>query len=192
MKKVLLLLLKGVEIYEAAAFYDVLGWSGSYGEPVKAVTTGLSENVFCTFGLQIKPEIALKDVAIDEFDALAIPGGFGNYGYYEDAYSETISKFIKTFHRQNKPIASICTGAFPVAKSGILEKKSATTYHLMRGLKKEQLAKFDISIKNEMIVEDDNIITSSCPGTAVDVALRLLEKLTDKNNAEQIKRLMGF
>jgi hypothetical protein len=30
MKKVLLLLCDGVEIYEAAAFYDVLGWTGSY------------------------------------------------------------------------------------------------------------------------------------------------------------------
>ncbi len=26
MKKVLLLLLKGTEVFEAAAFYDVLGW----------------------------------------------------------------------------------------------------------------------------------------------------------------------
>jgi len=31
MKRVLLLLCKGFEIYEAAAFYDVLGWSGEFG-----------------------------------------------------------------------------------------------------------------------------------------------------------------
>ena len=46
MKKVLLLLCKGVEIYEAAAFYDVLGWSGTYGtEAVKTVTVGLQAEV---------------------------------------------------------------------------------------------------------------------------------------------------
>ena len=38
MKKVLLLFCQGTEIMEAAAFYDVLGWSGSEGlEPVKVV-----------------------------------------------------------------------------------------------------------------------------------------------------------
>ena len=192
MKKVLLLMLKGTEIYEAAAFHDVLGWSKSYGEPVEVVTCGLSETVECTFGLKTVPNIQIKDVNIENFEALAVPGGFGDYDFYEEAYSETVSKLINEFVLQNKPVASICTGAFPLAKSGILKDKKGTTYHLMKGLKKEQLAKFGVNIQDDLIVKDGNIITSSCPATAIEVALNLLETITNKENAEKIKGLMGF
>jgi len=45
---------------------------------------------------------------------------------------------------------------------------------------------------NEAIVIDDNVITSWNPSTAVNVALLLLEQLTTKNNADNIRKLMGF
>ncbi|HDR6790810.1 TPA: DJ-1 family protein, partial [Bacillus thuringiensis] len=47
-------------------------------------------------------------------------------------------------------------------------------------------------VQNDLIVQDGNIITSSNPGTAFDVAFLLLEKLTSKKNAEHVKDLMGF
>lgn len=34
------------------------------------------------------PEISISEVKIDEFHALAIPGGFEEAGFYEDAFSE--------------------------------------------------------------------------------------------------------
>jgi protein deglycase len=42
------------------------------------------------------------------------------------------------------------------------------------------------------VVVDDNIITCWNPSTAMDVAFLLLERLTSKSNAGQIKYLMGF
>ena len=77
MKKVLLLLCRGVEIYEAAAFYDVLGWSGVFGaEAVEVVTAGLQKELQGTFGIKIIPDRLLPVIDAEDFDALAIPGGF--------------------------------------------------------------------------------------------------------------------
>jgi 4-methyl-5(b-hydroxyethyl)-thiazole monophosphate biosynthesis len=39
---------------------------------------------------------------------------------------------------------------------------------------------------------DDNIITSSCPRTAPDVAFRLLELLTSTEKAAEVKKAMGY
>ena len=76
-KKVLLLLCNGVEIYEAGAFYDVMGWSGAYStEKVEVVTVGLQNPVRGTFGIKIIPDCLLAEVEADDFDALAVPGGF--------------------------------------------------------------------------------------------------------------------
>jgi len=193
MKQVLLLLCKGVEIYEAAAFYDVLGWSGTYGtEAVKVVTVGLQPEVQGAFGIRIIPDLLLSAVKADEFDALAVPGGFEIYGYYEEAYSEPVADLIRCFDELDKPIASICVGALPLANSGILKGRRATTYHLRDGVRRKQLAGFGVDVLDEPIVKDGNVITSTSPATAMEVAFELLAEITGNENSSHIRELMGF
>jgi 4-methyl-5(b-hydroxyethyl)-thiazole monophosphate biosynthesis len=193
MKRVLLLIPRGAEIYETAAFFDVLGWASESGsEPIEVVTAGLEPEVRCTFGLRVLPDRLLEEVRPEDFDALAVPGGFEDYGFYDHAYTDEVSELIRAFDHQAKPIASICVGALPVAKSGVLAGRRATTYHLMGGLRREQLSGFGVKVEDQPIVRDGNIITSTSPATAVDVALALLEALTDRANALEIRRLMGF
>jgi len=193
MKRVLLLLCKGVEIYEAAAFYDVLGWSKTYGtEAVEVLTVGLQPEVCGTFGIKIIPDRQLSDVIVDDFTALAIPGGFEIYGYYEEAYSEMVASLIRRFEELGKPIASICVGALPLAHSNILKGRQATTYHLGEGKRRRQLANFGVNVIDQPIVKDGNVITSTSPATAMEVAFELLEKITSAENSEQIREMMGF
>jgi protein deglycase len=193
MKRVLLLLCEGVEIYEAASFYDVLGWSGVYGsEKVEVVTVGLQNIVHGTFGIKIIPDTELSGIRADDFDALAIPGGFETYGFYEQAYSEPVVNLIRRFDELMKPIASICVGALPLANSGILKGRQATTYHLREGLRRKQLAEFGVTVIDQPIVCDKNVITSTSPATAMAVAFEFLAKLTGDENADRIRYMMGF
>lgn len=193
MKQILLLLCKGVEIYEAAAFYDVLGWSGEYGaEAIKVVTVGLQTEVQGTFGIKIIPDTLLSAVNVDEFDALAIPGGFETYGYYEEAYSKPVVNLIRRFEELGKSIASICVGALPLANSGILKGRRATTYHLREGVRRKQLAGFGVNVLDEPIVIDGNVITSTSPATAMEVAFELLARITSVENSRHIREMMGF
>jgi 4-methyl-5(b-hydroxyethyl)-thiazole monophosphate biosynthesis len=191
-KKVLLLLSNGFEAYEASIFTDVMGWSRVFGIPVKVITAGMHPKLRCTWNFTVIPEKSLKEINIDEYDALAIPGGFETAGFYKDAYSEDFLEVIRGFDRRNKIIAAICVGALPLGKSGILKGRSATTYPLPDGKRRRELAKFGAIVFDRDIVIDKNIITSAGPGTAVDVAFALLEFLTSKNNCSKIKELMGF
>jgi 4-methyl-5(b-hydroxyethyl)-thiazole monophosphate biosynthesis len=193
MKRVLLLLCDGVEILEAGAFYDVLGWASEYGNTtIDVVPVGLRPEVSCTFGLKLIPDRVLGDVQAGDFDALAIPGGFGEYGFYEEGFTDEVADVIRAFESLDRPIAAICVGALPVASSGILEGRRATTYHLMGGQRRKQLGDFGAELVDEPIVRDGNIITSTGPGTAVGVAFELLEDLTDADNVARIRHLMGF
>jgi 4-methyl-5(b-hydroxyethyl)-thiazole monophosphate biosynthesis len=192
MKRVLLLLCKGFEVYEAGAFHDILGWSGEEGgEEVKAVTVGLQKEVRGTFGIKIIPEKLLSEVTVEDYDALAIPGGFEEYGFYEEAYSEPVADLIRRFDTLGKPIASICVGALPVAYSGILKGRKATSYHLGGGRRRKQLAAFGVEVVDAPIVKDGNVITSTSPVTAMDVAFELLARVTSVENAERVKHLVG-
>jgi 4-methyl-5(b-hydroxyethyl)-thiazole monophosphate biosynthesis len=193
MKNVLLLIPEGAELFETAAFFDVLGWASAEGsEPIQVVTVGLEPEVGTTFGMRIIPDRLLPDVDVDDFDALAVPGGFEEFGFYDQAYSDEVSALVRQFDRQGKPIASICVGALPLAKSGVLDGRRATTYHLSGGHRRRQLAQFNVEVVDEPVVRDGNIVTSTSPATAVEVALTLVEALTGRDNAAKIRHLMGF
>jgi 4-methyl-5(b-hydroxyethyl)-thiazole monophosphate biosynthesis len=193
MKRVLLFLSQGFEAFEASVFTDVMGWSRSFGnEPVDLITTGLRPELRCTWNLIVRPELEFEKINVQDFDALALAGGFEKAGFYEDAYDEKLLNLIREFDKEGKIIASICVSALPIGKSGILKNRKATTYDLLDGLRRNQLADFGAIVKDENIVVDKNIITSTGPSTAIDVAFALLEMLTDKENLKAVKHYMRF
>ena len=192
MKKVLLLLANGFEVYEASAFIDVIGWNHEEGDgSTRLHTCGITPEVTSTFGQRFVVDQLLSEVKASDYDALAIPGGFEPYGFYKDAYSEPFLSLIREFAAQNRPIASICVGALPVAKSGLLQGCKVTTYN--QGEKRQQaLHEMGAEVQQVPIVQEANIITSWGPGTAIDVAFMLLVKLTCSENTKHVRKLMGF
>ncbi|MCW7488531.1 DJ-1/PfpI family protein [Leptospira meyeri] len=193
MKKVLLLLAKGFESFEASVFIDVIGWNLVDGDnSTKLYTCAFKKEVEGSFGVKLNVDYQINEVNINEFDALAIPGGFEEYGFYEEAYHPEFLELVRDFDKQEKIIASICVGALPIAKSGVLNQRMATTYNHKESIRQNQLAELGAIVQNSPIVIDKNIITSWSPATAVDVALLLLKILTSEENANYIKEIMGF
>ncbi|WP_433747886.1 DJ-1/PfpI family protein [Falsibacillus pallidus] len=195
MKKICLLLPNGFEAVEASVFTDVFGWNNLEGDgSTELVTVGTREELKCTWNFTVKPEKLLSQVSVDDFDALALPGGFEFAGFYEDAFSPEVLEFISEFDRQEKFIASICVAALVLGKSGVLKGRRATTYNMNPNRTRQlQLAEMGVDlVADEPIVVDRNIITSYNPSTAFDVAFTLLERLTSKENTNEVKKLMGF
>ena len=192
-KKVLLFLSEGFEAYEASGFIDVLGWSREIGiNPVDLVTTGFRPTIKCYWNLIVKPELPFDQIDINDFDALAIPGGATEAGFFEDAYDERLLNLIREFDKLGKPIASVCVAALPIAKAGVLKDRKATTWDLNNGNRRKQLADFGADVQDTAVVVDKNIITSTGPATSVGVAFKLLEMLTDIQNVNETKRNMRF
>lgn len=194
MKNVLLLLANGFESYEASVFTDVFGWNLYEGDQnTELVSVGLHPVLSCTWGYSCIPMRQIEEVDLNDFDALAIPGGFEQANFYEDAFSEDFLSIIQHFDQANKPIAAICVAGLAVAKSGVLTDRFGTTYRFKNNPRQDQMKEYGVLVQsNERIVEDRNIITSSSPETALDVAFRLLELLTNEENTAEVKRRMGF
>ncbi len=192
-KKVLVFLAKAFETMEFCVFIDILGWARvDYGHNLFVDTCGFTNKVISTFNVPVIVDKTIAEINVDEYDALAIPGGFGEFGFYEEAYDERFLKLIKEFDAKNKIIATICSGAFPLGKSGVLKNRKATTYHLKNGYWQNKLKEFGVNVVNEPIVVDGNIITSYCPETAPNVAFELLKMLTSEEEMVVVKKAMGF
>ena len=193
MSNTLLLLAEGFETYEASVFIDVLGWNLVDGDGTTKLTTcALRQTIRSTFDVPVAVDVTVDELNVEEYDALAIPGGFIEYHFYDDAYDERCLEVIRQFHAQGKMIASICVAALPLGKSGILCGKHATTYNKKDGIRQKTLAEFGANVLNQPIVIDGNIITSWNPSTAMDVAFELLKRLTSEEQMNVIKEMMGF
>jgi 4-methyl-5(b-hydroxyethyl)-thiazole monophosphate biosynthesis len=179
---------------ELAPFLDVMGWArNDHGMEVEVVTAGFTKTVVSTFGIPVMVDKTFDEMDISEYDALAIPGGFEEFGFYEDAYDERFLNLIRDFDSAHKYIASICVGALPIGASGVLKGRKATTYHLGDGRRQKQLSEFGVEvIPYQSVVIDQNIITSFCPETAPHVAISLLEMLVGKEKAGIVATAMGF
>lgn len=192
--KILLFCCKGFETMEFAPFVDVFGWArNDFHCHTDVVTCGFTRVVTSTFGVSVTMDKVFDEIRADDYDALAIPGGFEDFGFYEEAYDERFLALIAEFDRQGKYIASICVGALPIGKSGVLAGRNGTTYHLSGGNRQRQLAAFGVNvIADQRIVKDRNILTSFCPETAADVALNLLICLVGREKADPVISAMGY
>ena len=191
MKKILLLLADGFEFFEASVFIDVMGWNHAEGDGSTTLfTCGLRKEIKSSFNQRLIVDYVVEEINVIEFDALAVPGGFEIYGFYNDAYDAKFLDLIRDFRAAGKIITSICAGALPLGKSGILKGKNGTTYNST--VRREALQSFGVNVLNQPVVIDDNIITSWNPSTAMEVASLLLELLTTPENTAKVRKLMGF
>ena len=191
--KILILVPKGFEILEFSALFDVLALADKeFGYNTEVVTCAFQKQVISAFGVPLIADVKINEINVEDYDALAVPGGYEEYGFYEDVYNSNFLNVIRMFYNKNKIIASICTGALPLGKSGILVGKRATTYFLNNGYRQKELASFGVNVVNEPIVIDGNIITSNCPATSLNVAFKFLEMLTSLEKMKQVRAAMGF
>ena len=94
-KKVLVFLAKAFETMEFCVFIDVLGWARvDYGHNLFVETCGFTDKVLSTFNVPVIVDKTIGEINVDDYDALAIPGGFGEFGFYEEAYDERFLKLI--------------------------------------------------------------------------------------------------
>ena len=195
MKKILILISQGVEILEVSPFIDIFGWNMVVGKKnTTTTTTSIHDIIYCTWNLKIFPQLNLKkeNIDLEEYDALVIPGGFGKAGFFNDMKDSIFKNIIQHFNEKNKIIVGVCTGVIPLGEAGILKGRKATTYLLDNERYFSQLEKYGAIPISEEIVEDENLITCSGPKNALETAFLLLEKFSDKENCNIVKKNMCF
>lgn len=191
-KNVLVLLAEGFELMETSCFTDVLAWASFQNHvDIKLTTSSTTGTVKSAFGnFNITTDSTIAALNLDSFDALAIPGGMEWAGFFENSLSEEFIDVVKHFIAQKKPIAAVCVASRCIAKSGQFAGREATIYHSQTGKHKAKLESMGVKFVDQPIVESINVITSTGPGTAVEVALALLGKLTDESTVQATRQMM--
>lgn len=191
-KKVLLLLAEGFELIETSCFTDVLAWA-SFQEHVdiSMISCSRAEAVKTAFGgFKMTPDVTIQQLNLNDYDGLAIPGGMEWAGFFDDALSEDFTTVIQHFANAKKPIAAVCVASIAIANAEVLSGRNATIYHSSTGKHKANLERLGVNFIDKPIVQDGSFITSTGPGTAVEVALALLGQLTDDETVAVTRSMM--
>ena len=197
MKKIAIFLFEGAELFEIASFTDIFGWNNVVGlkefRDIKVETISYKESIKCTWGGELKVEKIIKEDNVEDFfdyDVIVIPGGFGKANFFKEKDNEIFKKLIKYFSENNKIIVAICSAVINLLETTYIKDKKVTTYLLDNKRYFNQLKNYNIIPVEEEIVMDNNLLTCSGPGNALDLSFRVLEKLTSKENLKIIQNNM--
>lgn len=178
MSHALVPLAQGCEELEAITITDLLVRAG-----IQVTTCGLDDNpVTASRGTTIIPDTNIAEVLDLSFDLIVLPGGLPGADHLRD--NQHVQTLIKKQAAENKYIAAICAAPKALAKAGVLTNKKATSFPgVLAGL-----CDNSITITNNAVEIDGNIITSRGPGTAIDFTLCLIELLAGKDKREEVNK----
>ena len=136
-------------------------------------------------GLVIAPDFTIENHP--KLDALLIPGGVVD----EELKSQALCEWIQTVVPTTKLSASICTGAFLLARAGLLEGKKATTHWEDIDDLKTMFPNTNV-VENVRWVDEGHIVTSAGISAGIDMSLHLVRRLVDNDLAEKTARQLEF
>ncbi len=119
-------------------------------------------------------------------DILIIPGGVTG----ELARAEVVH-WIAGASARGKLTASVCTGAFLLAKAGLLDGKNATTHWEDIDDFKSMFPSVKVQT-NKRWVDEGDIVTSGGISAGIDMSLHLVEKTAGRGLAARTARQMEF
>jgi transcriptional regulator GlxA family with amidase domain len=174
MRRIAILAFEGAQTLDVTGPYEVFSTAnrlcggGEYDVEIvapekRALRTGS--------GLAIVPDRATSGVR-GGLDTLLIAGGEGVLRAVED---ERLVRWVKRAAGRSRRVASVCTGAYLLARAGLLDGRSAATHWASAG----DLARRhpEVEVDPEAIfVRDGDVWTSAGVTAGMDLALALVEE----------------
>lgn len=169
----------GFEEIEALTVYDILTRAQVQAD---LCSVEKDNNLQGAHGLMTTAKIHIDEVKdFDTYDMLITPGGLPGSTTLRDD-DRVIRAFQSFFGRKDKYLANICASGIVLNRAGIAQKISGTCYPAFE----DEIAYKEY--RDEPVVEDQNVITSQGPASAIYFALRIVEILCGKDTAGQLKK----
>lgn len=175
MKSVLVPLAQGSEDLEAVTVLNILRRAG-----IEAVSASLDgQPIRGSRGTVLTPDTSLDEALKRDFDMIVLPGGQpGTNNLKADA---RIIKLVQRMAAADRFVCAICAAPSVLATAGVLDGRQATSFPgALDGFPK-------VTRLTQAVVEDGKLITSRGPGTAMEFALTLVERLAGKTKRTEVE-----
>lgn len=137
-------------------------------------------------GLLVLPDSAFASQTA-RIDVLVVPGGVVT----AELQRSDITGWIAGTAKRATLTASVCTGAFLLAKAGLLDGRKVTTHWEDQADLKRDFPALTV-VPGVRWVDEGEVITSGGISAGIDMSLHAVERLIDRELAEATARQMEF
>jgi len=172
----------GILLYDGFANLDAIG-------PYAVFTSLMGTEVFFVGlhdglvedarGMKVQVDTTITDVK--QLDVLLIPGGFKET--YQLTKDETLLNWIRDIDITSKYTASVCTGAWILGATGLLEGKEATTHWYGKKILEEN---YGAKIKDTRYANSGKYWTSAGVTAGMDMSLAMLREIAGDNYVKMV------
>lgn len=114
-------------------------------------------------------------------EIIFLPGGLA--GTLRAMSNDAVRRYVHDVAGTAEVVASVCTGSLILASVGLLTGRPATTHWVAPGILNDYGSRYQM----KRWVEDGKIITSAGVSAGIDMALHLVERLTDEETARKVQ-----
>lgn len=174
--KVGIFLFDEVEVLDFAGPFEAFSLTMLPGQKEKPflvqTVSQKAELIMARNGLRVLPDYSFDNAP--EFDILVIPGGYGAEEI--EIRNEPVIGWIREQGQRIMLLASVCTGAFLLAKAGLLDGRRATTHWMDIDRLTSEFPDINV-IRDVKFVDEDAIITSGGVSAGINMSLHIIERL---------------
>lgn len=186
--RIVFLVLPRVHMLDLAGPLQVFQEAQDHGAEISIEFCSIQDNVESSISLNINELSHFSAVDFQPGDYLFVPGAEVSYLTSPELKSQNeLKAWIRAARAAGATICSVCTGAFLLAESGILNGLKCTTHWKRTAELQQQYPALQV-IDDILFTEDDRVMTSAGVTAGVDLALAVVEKLTNENVAFQVAR----
>jgi transcriptional regulator GlxA family with amidase domain len=176
---------EGVELLDFSGPGEVFASAGrSQAFNVYTVAASVDEITSQGF-VKIKPQYTLANCPPP--DVIILPGGRTDV----PLSNSKVIEWIKKSSERTEIMMSVCTGAFLLAESGLLDGKEATTHWSAIESLKQQAPKTTVR-ENRRFVDNGKVVTAAGVSAGIDAALHVVDRLLGREAAQKTARYMEY
>ena len=196
MKKVTILALRNAIATSVTGPFDVFGqtgvmWNFVNGMPLDKrfeveVVTVDGQPVKCLSNIFIQAHRSISEVQHPDLILIAT---IANIDKVIENNPETVD-WLRLHHSRGTHLASVCTGAYLLAETGLLDGKTATTHW---GFARDFQKRYPkISLRVERLITDEgNLFCSGGPSSGADLAFYLVKKYIGREISLKCSKVMA-
>lgn len=184
-RRVAILVHEGVELLDFAGPGEVFA-AADRGRAFEVYTVAAAAGEVVSQGfVTVRPQYTLADCPPP--DVVVLPGGRTDVPLGDPA----VIAWIKESSQKAEVVMSVCTGAFLLAKAGLLDGREATTHWSALASLRREAPKAEVR-ENRRFVDNGNLITAAGVSAGIDASLHVVAKLLGQEVAKKTAHYMEY
>lgn len=185
---IIFLVLPEIHLLDLAGPDQVFHEAIEYGADIKLHYCSFEHNIATSTSIPFGKLKHFSTIKPGPGDYIFIPGANVSFLLSPEMKSQkTLFQWINSCYNSGVIICSVCTGAFFLAQTGLLNGRSCTTHWKRTRELQEKFPAVNV-VENILFTEDERIFTSAGVTAGIDMALHILGILQGDNFSYKVAR----